>query len=182
MAEEFGAIVQQMDEIIISLGPTQMQPIMHRIGVQAQRDMMEVLSTAIGPDHSFSGWKRLGKLSTNLRVEGPQFTIIPVPYGGWIVADKGRRPGSIAPKRKEIVTMAMPWGPRTYARSKPLKIGPTKGKDVLTKSRILIQLRSPIRLENEIERILRRVVRGTQNRTESGSFDSGFSGGLSTSG
>lgn len=157
MAEEFGALTLKLSQVEAKLGPVGMERALTVVGVKAQGDMLEAAAVSLGPDRSFSGWKRLGALGSALRVGPAEFTIIPTPYGGWIVADKGRRPGSVAPSRRARNTTILktPWGPRTYTVDKPLRIGPSRGHNTLTHAKMLIRSRSSQRLEFEIQKYLR---------------------------
>lgn len=158
MEPEFGALTLKLNQIEAKLGPVEMTKALAVVGVKAQGDMVEAIVPALGPDRQFSGWKRAGTAHTDLRVEVSQFTVIPKPYGVWIVADKGRRPGSAAPSRgktKNPAILKTPWGPRTYYKATPLRIGPTRGKNSLTIGKTLIRTRSGARLELEIQKRIR---------------------------
>lgn len=162
MDPEYGALTLKLQQIEEKLGPVEMTKALAVVGVKAQADMVEAIVPALGPDRQFSGWKRLGTVGTDLRVELSQFTIIPKPYGGWIVADKGRRPGSVAPKRgnRDPVILKTPWGPRTYYKSNPMRIGPTQGKNSLQIGKFLIRTRSGPRMELEVQKRIRESFRG----------------------
>lgn len=161
-SKEFGALTLKLTRLEAQLGPVGMEEALTVVGVQAQGDMIEAAVAALGPDRMFSGWKRLGRLETDLRVAPSEFTIIPKPYGGWIVADKGRRPGSVAPSRRSRSTTILktPWGPRTYTVEKPLKIGPSPGKNALTHGKLLIRQRSGKRMEFQVQKYLRKEFTG----------------------
>lgn len=160
-SQEFGALTLKLTRLETELGPLGMEKALTIVGVKAQGDMLEVAVASLGPDRAFSGWKRLGSLESDLRVAPMEFSIIPKPYGGWIVADKGRRPGSVAPKRARNVTiLKTPWGPRTYTVEKPLKIGPSPGKNTLTHGKLLIRQRSGPRMELEVQKAIRKDFGG----------------------
>lgn len=154
-----GAVVQRLNRAELALKPPELTEALRAVGLLAKNDMIEAIVPVLGPKRSFSGWKRLGKLDSLLKVGPQEFTISPVPYGGWIVADSGRRPGSVAPSRgnRLRVTLKTPWGPRTYLRGRPLRIGPTKGHRVLRIGSELIRARSAARLEREIQLRLRKI-------------------------
>jgi len=152
---EFGSLQLQLDRLQANLSPVEFIKVATPVGKAAQRDLVEVAKQAVGSDLMFSGWRRLGKLGSTFRIDGTAMVISPVPYGGWIVADKGRRPGSVAPRRSRQVTFKMPWGPRTYLAGKPLKIGASRGKNTLTAGKALIRLRTPAR----VERIVRQQIK-----------------------
>lgn len=158
MATEFGALTIYLDRVSEIFSPPEMHRIMQVIGIQAEVDMLEAAALAVGTDLQFSGWKRLGRLGALIRVVGSELTVVPVPYGGWIVADKGRRPGAVAPRRRPQVTMATPWGPRTYKRSKPLRIGSSPGKNALTHGKELLRLRCPERVDRQIQLRIGRIT------------------------
>jgi hypothetical protein len=53
-----------------------------------------------------------------------------------------------------------PWGPRTYTKGSPLHIGRTAGKHALSKATELIQVSSPARYDEALQKQLREVFGG----------------------
>jgi hypothetical protein len=161
MATEFGALQLQMSELVDGLDKEWMHKILLEVGIESQGDFLLAAAAALGPDRKFSGWPRLGSLETDMKVFGTLLTITPVPYGGWIVADKGRRPGSVAPSRRskrDPVILNTPWGPRTYSKATPLRIGSSPGKNALTHAKTLVRASAGRRVDLGVQK----MIRGTQ--------------------
>src|SRR5207344_1025260 len=87
----------------------------------AKKDLTIEAVRAVGGDLRYSGWKRMGKLSSGFDVVDTSVIVKPRPFGGWIVAEHGRK-STVAPKRRARAVLNTPWGPRTYTRDSPMQI------------------------------------------------------------
>lgn len=163
-ASGLGELNVFLGELEESISPIAQVNILKGLELQAKAAMYEPLVAALGTDRRFSGWPRLGSLDVHTQAlpvgNGAEMRVRPTPYGGWIVAERGRQAGSIAPKRRRTVVMAMPWGPRTYLAGKPLVVGRAPGHRVLTKGVILLRLRLPIAYDEAVQLKLARITRG----------------------
>jgi hypothetical protein len=132
---QFDPLISRLGRIADTLEGTSLRASMDRVGVMAKGELRGSATDTVGGDLKFSGWPRGGKLSSGYEHTGPgQITVNPRPYGLWVVADRGRR-GAVAPKRKTRVTMRTPWGPRTFTRANPMRIGSARGHRTLTTGR-----------------------------------------------
>lgn len=159
MAGEFTALRAKLGRISDALGPAGMRAALTDVGVQAKKDLAIEGAVAVGADLRYSGWKRLGAVKSGFDIDGTTVIVKPRPFGGWIVAEKGRK-HTTAPKRRKTVVLATPWGPRTYTREHPLAIGATRGKGALTKATERIQRSSPQRYDEALQRQLRELFGG----------------------
>lgn len=159
MAGEFTALNAKFNRLQDALGPAGLKAALTDVGVQAKKDLTIEAIAAVGADAKFSGWKRLGKLTSGFDVIDTSVIVKPRPFGGWIVAERGRKTTK-APKRRQRVILATPWGPRTYTREHPLAIGRTGAKRSLTKATERIQRTSPERFDAALQKQLREVFNG----------------------
>lgn len=159
MAGEFAALHAKLGKVTDALGPAGMKAALTDVGVQSKKDMTIEAGRAVGGDLRFSGWKRVGPLSSGFDIEGTSVIIKPRPGGPWMVAEKGRRPTK-APRKRSRAVLATPWGPRTYTKSEPLRIGRTAGKNALSKAAERIQRTAPARYEEALQRQLREAFDG----------------------
>lgn len=165
MAEDsgLGQLSVFMGELEESLSPVAQLNIFKGLELQAKAAMYEPLVAALGADRRFSGWPRLGSLDVHTQAlpigNGAEMKIRPTPYGGWIVAERGRQAGSIAPRRRRTVVFGMPWGPHTYLAGKPLIVGRAPGHRVLTKGVALLRFQLPFAYDEAVQRKLARITR-----------------------
>jgi len=156
MAGEFQALQAKFGKLADALGPAGMKAALTDIGVQAKQDLALEAAAAVGGDLRYSGWKRMGKLSSGFEIDGTSVIVNPRPAGGWLVAESGRKP-TVAPKRKARAVLNTPWGPRTYTKGSPLSIGRTRGKNSLTQATERIQKTSPARYDEALQKQLSEV-------------------------
>jgi hypothetical protein len=156
VAGEFTALQAKFGKLADALGPAGMKAALIDVGVQAKKDLAIEAEHAVGGDLRYSGWKRMGKLSSGFDIDGTSVIVQPRPIGGWLVAEHGRKKTQ-APKRRAVAILNTPWGPRTYTKSQPLNIGRTRGKDSLTHATERIQKTSPARYDEALQKQLSEV-------------------------
>lgn len=141
---------------------------MSRVGVAAKADVDEAARRDLGADRAFSGWKYRGgsgrRPVLTSGFEQPtssRLVLTPRPSGPWVVAEHGRNATSApkasgAKRRRRVATYRTPWGLRSFASDKPLRIRGTAGKGTWTTAVRLVEERSA---ERAVEAISQEVVK-----------------------
>lgn len=128
-----------------------------KVGPGAKADIRAEAAIVLGPDRKPSGWPRAGALDGGYDVtSNTTLTVKPRPYGVAVVFEDGRK-GGTAPKRRKSITMATPYGPRTFLKAEPMQLGRTHGHRVLTLSRERMDRETPGRLWEAMQSRLREV-------------------------
>lgn len=157
---EFSDLNRKLGRVVDTLDGTAMRTVLTDVGVAAKRDLRTEAERTVGTDLKFSGRPRGGKLSSGFEVtSNTSITVSPRPYGLWVVADRGRK-ATTAPRRGKkgsVVVMKTPWGPRSYTKASPLRIGRTRGHRTLTLAREQIEQETPKRIFEGVQRELRKV-------------------------
>ena len=159
MAGEFVALQAKLSRVAEALGKEGMKHALTQVGIAAKKDMDIEAVAAVGADAKFSGWKKIGKLTSGFDIVDTSVVIKPRPSGGWIVAEDGRK-ATTAPKRRKRAILNTPFGPRTYTKQHPLRIGRTRGKQALTKATNRIQQHAPEIYEAALQKELREAFDG----------------------
>lgn len=150
----FDAKLQAIDNDLS--GPS-LRSVVDRLGERAEDDMNDVVRRDVGPDRRMSGWPV--KLDVGMVVTGEgeaTLTASPGSGGAWAVLEDGREAGATAPKNVARVTLRTPHGPRTFTKGRPLKIGPTKGKQTATRAIKAAVDATPQRAADELHAIYAR--------------------------
>lgn len=155
----FDRVNAKLGRMADTMSGATMKKILTDVGVEA-RPVFERHATAFaGPDRKLSGFERGGVMGVGFDATPTVLTMKPRPYGLWILGERGRRSGVI-PKRKARVTVATPWGPRTFLKSAPMELGSTRGHRTLTDAREEAQQRVPGWIFERWQRELREVWGG----------------------
>lgn len=140
-----------------ALDGSAIQDITQKVALAAKRDAETELDSDLGSDRRFSGWSRV-RLSVGFDLRsGHEAVVKPRPSGPWSVLDGGRKAGARVPKRRSKVTLSTPYGPRTYTRDNPLRLGSTRGKDTWKRATTVIGRETPGRVHKEVQDVLRKV-------------------------
>ena len=127
-------------------------------GDDAKGDIREAVRDDFGADLAMSNWRRNRPVqlkASDRFLSSHEVAVTPSPKGGpWQVAEDGRRGGTSVPRRRRRVTLATPWGPRTFTRENPMTLGPSRPKRTWSKAARKIEARTPPRVEDEMRQIL----------------------------
>lgn len=157
MPDSLADFQAKIDRLQDALDGSAIADITKRVAMDAKRDAESELDSDLGSDRKFSGWSRV-KLGVGFELKsGHSAGIKPRPSGPWSVLDGGRKGGARVPKRRAKVTLSTPYGPRTYKRDNPLRLGPTRGKDTWKHATTVIARETPARVHREIQDVLRKV-------------------------
>lgn len=160
MTGPFAPVLNRLERVENALNGTHMRTVLTQdVGMPAKKDLEREAVRTVGEDLRFSGWPRGGRLSSGFDVTGDTSLVVkPRPYGAWLVADQGRRT-TAAPRRGKTSTVILntPYGPRSYTKASPLRIGPTRGHRTLTIARERIEAETPARLFGGVQRELRKA-------------------------
>ncbi len=140
----FEVLLQKLQNFAEILDGPQMDAALTEVGMKGKTVLLDAAADWAGPDRRLSGWPRGGQLSAGFDVTPSGLVFTPRPYGLWIVGDRGRRE-TAAPKRGKGVRR-LSFGPdevRSATRTQPIRIGGTRGHQVLTIARKQIEQEAP---------------------------------------
>lgn len=128
------------------------------VSLAAKKDAESSLESAIGADRRMNGWRRV-KLGVGYDLTSDTSSELKSrPNGPWKVLEYGRTPGAAAPKRGSgNRVLRTPWGPRTYSRAKPLRIGGSPAKHTWSNAVTNIEQETPKRALDLIVEMLKKV-------------------------
>ena len=143
---EFTATLAKLDNFAQLLDGRQLDRSLHKVGAKGKTVLLDAAASWAGADRRLSGWPRAGQLSAGYDMVPGGLVFKPRPYGLWIVGDRGRRQTS-APRRGKggrVARMSMPDGEfRTGTKVQPIRIGATRGHQILTIARKQIEQDAP---------------------------------------
>lgn len=154
----FEVLLQKLQNFAEILDGPQMDAVLTEVGMKGKTVLLDAAAEWAGPDRRLSGWPRAGQLSAGFDITPSGVVFKPRPYGLWIVGDRGRRE-TAAPKRGKGVRR-LSFGPdqvRSATRTQPIRIGATRGHQVLTIARKQIEQDAPRWLFESVQAEARKV-------------------------
>lgn len=154
----FEVLLRKLESFAEILDGPKMADALDEVGMKGKKVLLDAAAEWAGPDRRLSGWPRGGQLSAGFDHTPGGIVFKPRPYGLWIVGDRGRRE-TAAPKRgKGVRRIAFPDGEfRSATKSQPIRIGATRGHQVLTIARKQIEQDAPRWLLDAVRAEARKV-------------------------
>lgn len=141
---EFAPLLHKLDNLKQVFDGAGMDRALTEVGMKGKKVLLDQAQSWAGPDMRLSGWPRGGKLSAGFDVTSSGVVFKPRPYGLWIVGDRGRRQTTTPRRGKGVRRLS--FGPdevRSATRTQPIRIGGTRGHQVLTIARKQIEQEAP---------------------------------------
>jgi hypothetical protein len=155
---EFSPLLAKLDNFAQLFDGRGMERALTEVGLKGKKVLLETAADWAGADRRLSGWPRAGQLSAGFDVTASGVVFKPRPYGLWVVGDRGRR-STTAPRRgKGTRRISFPDGEvRSASKSAPIRIGGTRGHQILTIARKRIEDDAPKWLFEAVQAEARRV-------------------------
>lgn len=157
---EFAPLLRKLENFQKVLDGPGMERALTGVGMKGKKVLLDAAESWAGADRRLSGWPRGGQLSAGFDVEPHRVVFKPRPYGLWVVGDRGRR-ATTAPRRGKVKRVVrFSFGEDEVAsatKANPMRIGPTRGHQILTIARKQIQQDAPGWLFEQVQAEARKV-------------------------